>query len=204
MTGRRTRRQRAVVASPTLPEPSTASPTPAPSPPPTISAAFQCTNRVPVIPYDYFFPEEYLNNPDRYKEQPQRDEDTITAEITLNHISRMDKLPPLQLQSLRQVPRQSTKRRRGRNSPDGSTTTSTTSQEPTDHTDIATDPPQLLPGTHQYHWPFSTTRPRWYHYVEKVLCNSHPDVEAELRKVLPNHVAPVARDPTLREKIRRI
>ena len=42
-------------------------------------------------------PEGYFDNPDRYKEQPQRDENTVTAEILLNYISRMEKLPPAPL-----------------------------------------------------------------------------------------------------------
>ena len=111
--------KRTGVASPTPPVPSTAPSTPTPSTPPAtskaspehqdptdnakyplqspISAAFKCTNRLPEIPYNYFFPDGYLDNPDRYKVQPQRDEDTITAEIILNHISRMEKLPPEQV-----------------------------------------------------------------------------------------------------------
>ena len=96
---------------------------------PHIGAAFKYTNRVPEIAYNYFCPEGYFDNPDRYKEQPQRDEDTVTAEIILNHISRMENLPP-QLYSLRQVPRRSTKRQRGKSPPNDSTTTSVAPQYP--------------------------------------------------------------------------
>ena len=52
-----------------------------------------------------------------------------------------------------------------------------------------------------YRRPLFSTRPGWYHLLESTLRGCHPDVERELRKVVPRYVPPIQMDPLLAEAI---